>query len=380
MDWKASALAVGLFAAAAPSAFAGDSELDNWTFGTYLDFYYQQNQNDTDPGSLLNFRKYDVYEGTPHLADIMFRAKRKATRYLPFGITLDLAAGKNAEIDNKFEPAGYNRYKHFRQAYISFSTDEERWGIDLGKFKTWFGSESMIGMDNPNYSRSLATTVLNPTYHFGGKAHLKLSDSLDAGVYVVNGWNEVKDSNDEMAFGAHLGIKNDRWKARVNFYSGDEMNDDFVVDGLIPGSGGFGYSVPASVTAIEGLLHFNVSERVKLGINANYLDIDAETIDDGSINLDDEVTAFGASLVYDSMRNWTLGVRFESVDDDQGFRTGVEGQLQSATVTWNWKVAENSLLRFEFRADKADESVFQDGSGSSDTRNTWTIAYQFKLP
>jgi len=219
MGWKPSFAILALSALAVP-AFA-QSELDNWEFGGHLDVYYMKNLNHPPTGMTNQFRKYDIFNRSPHLADFMIHARRKQGNGLPFGIHMDLAFGKNADINNAYEPAGSNRYKEFRQFYISFEPND-KWGIDIGKFEGMIGMEGSDSGSNMNYSQSFTRMFTQPDYHAGARAAFNLSDKLWVGVAGLNGWNEVEDSNDEMSFMGGFGYNGGKWNLTASGYFGTE--------------------------------------------------------------------------------------------------------------------------------------------------------------
>ena len=67
--------------------------------------------------------------------------------------------------------------------------------VDVGKFVTPMGAEVIESKDNWNYSRDFLFTRAIPFYHFGARAKYTFNDKYSATGYVLNGWNNIVDSN-----------------------------------------------------------------------------------------------------------------------------------------------------------------------------------------
>lgn len=379
MSFVASAFAVvaGAFAAdLSTTSKRPYSEEDQWSFGFWGDFYTNKSLEHLSPGSTIFGRKYDIHNKNFQLSGAGVDIRRAPSKDLPIGFTLDLIAGDQAEIRNRFEPGGSHK-QYFAQMFVDYGPADGKWSIGYGKFNTWMGYEVDKTGDNINYSHGFVNTFTQPTYHNGGWFKANLSNNFDIGLYGVNGWNEVDDSNDDMSFGAHLGFKGNNWKARLNFFSGREGND---------ATGGGLSFFTCDATAIDGHVEFNVNNRLKLAAAGTWVTVE----DDDS---DNEAKWHGVAgyLQYKMAEKWTLGARFEQFVDEDGFRlfTILDGKgggpgeitLDSTTITIDYATSEKSKLRLEWRKDNFDADLGggSDGIGSSFDQKTWSISWWIRL-
>ena len=72
-----------------------------------------------------------------------------------------------------------------------------------------------------------------------------------------------------------------------------------------------------------------------------------------------------------------MNVRAEVFKDPDGVRTGTEPigglNLWEFTLTPEFKIRDNMVVRFEFRHDSANKDVFDKKAGLSDTQNTVAV-------
>lgn len=353
-------LALSAVAVVASGAALAQDELSNWKTSAYLDVSYTKNWNHPFTG-FNELRVYDRYDDSLMLQDLTVGLSRARGNGFPFGVTLELWGGRNVNTDSELDPGG-DRWENLKQGYLSFGSD--RWSFDLGKFNTWMGYETRDAIDNINNSRSMSFGFLQPRYHTGGRLWFDLGNGLDAGVYAVQGWNETRDSNDELSFGAHLGLKRNKWNARVNVYSGTEGGDR--------PSGFYGASSEVDVEAFEGMLWYNASDRFIFGIDATFL-----TADEAGTEYNLNGFALYGQYIWND--KWTLGARFEQVDDEDDFLFGTDEQVQGLTVNFDYNIHDNGKLRFEYRGDSADSDIFPSRSSFKDNQSTWSLSYQTRI-
>jgi maltoporin len=72
---------------------------------------------------------------------------------------------------------------------------------------------------------------------------------------------------------------------------------------------------------------------------------------------------------YDFSDLFSATIRAEYFNDDDGVRTGTEQEVKEITLTPEFRVAKNLIIRPEYRHDWSDEEVFGDNSSdkSQDT-------------
>ena len=351
------------------SAHAEDS-FKGWTFSGFLDLYYQSDFGKPPTGNSLTLRQFDTFNNGFQLATAQLNAVRKPTADNPLGFTFNFAGGRNADVLAAGEPAGSDSaFKYIQQAYVTYARENAGFTVDFGKFLTWVGYEGIISADNDNYSRSFLFYTSQPVYHVG------LRGSTSAGpatvsAFLVNGWNEAEDSNAGKSYGLSVGAPVGKASVTANYYGGTEgssrMNGFFAVEG------------PAQTSVHLGdlVVVYPINDKFKVALNADYGT--GSEIDNSGVDGKFYGVALYAKYQFDS--KLAGAVRYETVSDPDGLRTGTDSLLNSLTGTLDFAFAENALLRFELRHDTSNRSLFRgDNGGFEDKRTTFTIATSFKF-
>lgn len=92
--------------------------------------------------------------------------------------------------------------RFIQEAVVGVKLSPRLW-IDGGIFLSHIGSESWISRDNLTYTRSLIAEF-SPYYQSGVKLSWQATPSLSAQLDVVNGWQNVSETNSSKAVGARL--------------------------------------------------------------------------------------------------------------------------------------------------------------------------------
>lgn len=71
--------------------------------------------------------------------------------------------------------------------------------------------------------------------------------------------------------------------------------------------------------------------------------------------------------------HFSIAVRGEHFDDEDGVRTGVNQKLREITFTPAFKIRDNFVLRSDFRFDHSNKEVFEEEEGSTDNQTTWAL-------
>jgi transposase len=77
--------------------------------------------------------------------------------------------------------------------------------VDLGKFVTHIGGETIETVKNWNYSHAFFYTYAIPFQDTGARLNYNWSDTLYTEIYVVNGWNVTHDNNSGRTWGPSVG-------------------------------------------------------------------------------------------------------------------------------------------------------------------------------
>ena len=320
----------------APPDFLHSIEVDG-----FVDGYYLWNFNKVSP-QLANFAVNHNSFSLNYAELAVFKAPTDKSRA---GFRLDFGAGDAADIVNSFEPGGVNYLKYVQQAYVSYLVPAGKGlSIDFGKFVTWNGAEVIETKDNWNYSRSLLFAWAIPYYHMGARIGYSPNDKVTLTGFLVNGWNNVKDNNNDKTVGASITYKpNGKTTVIGNYTVGKEQNPD--ADG-------------GTRNLLDAVVTYTATPKVSVLGNFDYGH--DSVAGDG---VDWYGVAFGVKYQHDD--KWAFIPRYEYFKDANGFSTGTTQNLQEVTLTGEYKTPVGLLARFEFRTDFSDKEFFLNDSGST---------------
>jgi len=308
------------------------------TFTGLLDGYWSYNFNKPNlGGSRTNdFRAFDTRDQSFSL-----NYGEIAVDYKPnnVGIRADIGFGDAADIVHAAEPGGQNLWRHIQQAYITGT--QGKFTLDFGKFVTPIGAEVIETKDNWNYSRGLLFTWAIPFYHFGARATYVANDKATLAGYVVNGWNNVRDTNTAKSVGV-VGTFKPHSKLTV------------------VGNGLWGKENPATDDArslYDVIVTFNLNDDISFMANGDYGKDKGNNIlpgVSGPTAFWQGVAGYVKVKVHDKV---TLSSRYEWFDDHDGFMTGADQELQSYTGTAMvpWK---DAMFWLEYRRDWSSADTF----------------------
>ena len=172
------------------------------TFGAFVDGYYAYDFNRPaghDRVFTTQAQRHDEFALNLAHVDAKYQSTRARAR-------LALQAGTSVHANYAAEPdsiAGFqNLLPLVQEAYAGIAVTPRLW-IDGGIFLSHIGSESWVSLDNPNYTRSLAAEF-SPYYETGVRATWQAHPSLVATAVVVNGWQNISETNHDKAGGLRL--------------------------------------------------------------------------------------------------------------------------------------------------------------------------------
>ncbi|NKE69318.1 porin [Candidatus Manganitrophus noduliformans] len=330
--------------------FAQEPAESPFQISGFVDTYYSFNFNrpDSNTNGLSNF---DFYHNafSVSLAEIVLARTAE-----PVGFRIDLNFGTTTDFVHcgAFScPGGASEepYKNIQQAYVTWATPVGL-TLDMGKFVTHMGLEVIESKDNWNYTRGLLFCCAIPYYHAGLRANYAISDMIWVNGYVLNGWNNVVENNNGKTFGAQVGIVPIQPLTVILNWIGPERS----------AGGGF-----QDRHVYDAIVMFNATDNLSFAANYDYGTQDP-------IGGGDSMTWSGIALYARLAADpYAVAVRVENATDDDGVMFGTaDNTVQEVTVTGEVKVANNLLIRAEYRYDMADEDIFEDEGGAvTDTQN-----------
>jgi hypothetical protein len=235
--------------------------------------------------------------------------------------------------------------------------------LKAGKFVTPLGAEVIEPWANPNISRSLAFTFAIPLTHTGATASYAFGSQVSLMMGIVNGWDNVVDSNDGKTFLGSLAITPiEQFALVLNGIYGAEQ----------PNRGDSKRGVFDAVATVKPIDNFAII------LNYDYGNESDLHVGDGNA----EWNAFSGILSYDLVDVLPVPIGFalrgEYFDDSDGTRlptpggAGFGNDQNAMEVTGTFKVvlAEGLMFRTEYRYDKAHNSLYEKKPvGGDDTRD-----------
>jgi hypothetical protein len=357
------------------------------TINFAFDGYYAYNFN--HPYGRVNLlRAYDVLSNTFSLnqASVIFEHAPDVAAGKRFGMRLDLQFGQSTET-LQGNPANEPRpqiYRNIFQAYGTYVLPVGRGlTVDFGKWASSLGFENNYTKDQMNYSRSYWFNFL-PFYHMGLRANYQFNDKVGVNYWVINGTNQTEPTNafKDQFFGLALTPrKTVSWS--VNYYLGQEHPDVLQVPntGSIPVQQGLNF-VPIR-PAPDGRLHildsyvsWQTTPRLTLALEGDYVNERLwRHAGPGRSSAPSEVSGGAAYARYQFTPRLALAGRAEYLSDRQGLFSGMNQALKETTATFDYKIAEGFLMRYEWRRDFSNQPYFQTDTlaGRSRQQNTATV-------
>lgn len=357
------------------SVISGDDRktldfLRDTTINLELDTYYEYNFN--NPVGRVNLlRAYDVLsnEFSLNQASVVLEHAPDLAVGRRWGARLDLQFGQATDT-LQGNPANEPRPQIYRNVFQAYGTYIVPVGkgltVDFGKWGSSLGIEGNYTKDQINYSRSYWFGFL-PFYHMGARLSLPLNDRFSLNYWIVNGTNQVEATNgfkDELFGFTAKPLKTLTWI--MNYYVGQEHPDRTPASscGPIPEQPGLCFTAirpaPDGRTHIfDSYLTWQVTPKLTLALEGDYfiqrLWKDAAP---GESSTPAHTDGGAAYLQYQLSPKFALSTRAEYMSDRGGLFSGLSQALKENTVTFDYKIAENFLMRYEWRRDFSNQPSF----------------------
>lgn len=316
--------------------------------------------NFNDPSDKMNaIRIFDFDDNSFKLdvAELVFQ--KEAGDPGSIGFRFDLNYGFSVPSVEHSSGAAQSDDFDLQQGYASYVAPiGNGLTLDLGKFITHMGLEVIEGYDgwNYNYSRSILFGWAIPFTHTGLRASYSFNDMFSAMFMLANGWDNVTDNNDGKTFGFQLGITpSDMISVLLNFVGGPEQdnNDDNWRN------------------VFDAVVIINPTDSLELQLNT---DVGWEEAASALVPGNDaNWWGFAGVVRYSLTDFFSINLRGEFFDDQDGARTGMSQELYEFTLTPEIILANNLIVRAEYRYDKSNVNYFNDNGTPTDSQNTIAI-------
>jgi len=260
-----------------------------------------------------------------------------------FGALVNLIAGQDADVFAPYDinPGAHSKFD-YPQAYLQYASGPLT--IIAGRYVTLAGAETIDPRTDMNFSRSIIYGFAIPFAHTGIRATVVASEQFTFVVGVVNGWDDLKDTN--KAKTAELGATFAPAKAfslSLAGYFGKER-----VGGLTE----VGPEGQRKLVDVIGT--WNATDALSVVLNYDWGRQDGGAANAGVARWN----GLAGYLNYSFNDHWRASLRSEYLDDQDGYRTGLVQKWRETTLTVAWMPSKAVELRLEGRADRSDHSVF----------------------
>ena len=344
--------------------------LRDTTINLGLDTYYAYNFN--QPVGRVNLlRAYDVLsnEFSLNQASVIFDHPPDVDAGRRWGGRLDLQFGQATDT-LQGNPANEPRPEIYRNIFQAYGTYVFPIGkginLDFGKWSSSLGIEGNYTKDQIDYSRSFWFNFL-PFYHMGLRASIPLNDRFSINYWLVNGTNQVEATNGfkDQLFG--FTAKPERTLSwTVNYYLGQEHPDRTPATdcGPIPVQPGLCFT--AIRPAPDGRTHifdsyatWQATSKLTFALEGDYfIQRLWQNASPGHSSAPAHTDGGAAYIQYRLTPEIALATRAEYMSDRGALFSGISQALKENTVTFDYKLFEGFLMRYEWRRDFSNQPSF----------------------
>lgn len=327
------------------------SALGKITFSGMVDVYYgydfNEPTNSDRPYFVSSARHNEVNVNLAYLG-VNYRNEKIRARFVPgFGTYMNSNyAAETGTLKNLVEA----------NVGVKLSKSRDIW-IDAGVFGSPYTNESAISKDHLMYSRSLAPEYV-PYFLTGVKLSAPLGKKLTGYVYILNGWQNITDTNTPLSIGTQLEYRpGKRTLINFNTYVGDESspaNPDF---GMRYFADLYMIYNPDGKFSMTSCIYGGIQQRFNLGTSTNQPWWQINWI--GRYNFNKKTSISGRLEFFNDPQEIMLrSITSEKISN-----------IASSGLCINHKVNSNALFRLEYRNFLADKNIFTLNNSESNYSN-----------
>lgn len=340
------------------------------TLNLGLDTYYDYNFN--NPVGRVNLlRAYDVLSNELSLnqASVILEHAPDLNAGRRWGTRVDLQFGQATDTlqGNPVNEPRPEIYRNIFQAYGTYIVPLGKGlNIDFGKWSSSLGIEGNYTKDQFNYSRAFWFNFL-PFYHMGARVSYPVTDRFTVNYWVVNGTNQVEATNgfkDQLFGFVAKPAKTINWT--FNYYLGQEHPDRAPASNCGPIPVQPGLCFVAITPAPNGLTHildsyatWQPTPKLTFALEGDYfIQRLWQNAAPGESSAPSHVDGGAAYIAYQLTPKLALATRAEYMSDRGGLFSGITQALKENTATFDYKLADGFLMRYEWRRDFSNQPTF----------------------
>jgi len=203
--------------------FAQSEEAPKVTFGAFIDAYYAYDFE----RPITRDRAYTTQparhnEFNINLAFVEARISGERVRG-----RLALQTGTSVYLNYAAEASNRELAQLLQEGVAGFRLADNLW-IDAGIYLSHIGLEAWISRDNWTYTRSLCSDF-SPYYQTGVKATWRTSPKLTLQLHILNGWQNIAETNDDKALGLQAAFTpSEKFSLTYSNFLGNEQSDSLA--------------------------------------------------------------------------------------------------------------------------------------------------------
>lgn len=323
--------------------------INNLSIGGYVDAYYGYSSGSQlgDVPFFVSMNRHKEMNVNLAFVDLRYSTNRLRARFMP-GVGTYMNANYAAEqgtLKNIVEAnAGVKPFEH-----------KGIW-IDFGVLGSPYTNESAISKDHLMYTRSLSAEFA-PYYLSGIKVTLPLSDKLCSYLYLINGWQQIKDANNGKSLGTQLEYRPTK-KILINW------NTYFGLDSAYGTNG-----KPSNRFFSDIYLIYKSGKKIDI----------TSSIYIGAHEIERAQHGYGywqqANIIvsYHLNTKSSLAGRVEYFKDKSEV-FGPNLNMVGTGICYNYKIVNNALFRIEFRQLRNEDNVYFNEQGDYTQYNFWLVS------
>lgn len=287
------------------------------------------------------------------------------------GYRLKLSAGETAKWIHESGLGKSDDAFDLTEAYINYVAPIGK-GLkfQFGKFVTMHGAEVIEAVDNMNFSRGLLFNYAIPFTHTGVMIGYPFSDKVSANFYVVNGWDNFNDEGSSKTLCLSVNVTPvEQFSVVANLMNGREV--------LTPGAS-CSDSICSNRFLSDTIITVKPVKNLTFVVNPDYA-TQSNAASDGS---DAKWYGVAGYVKYDFSDLFSATVRGEYFNDSDGVRTGTAQKAKEITLTPEFRIAKNLVVRPEYRHDWSDKMVFDTatagGPDSKKSQDTLALGVMYR--
>jgi len=380
-------LAVGSVAYAGPLADATSDSLWGIQIGGYLDVSYTYDFNDPNiAGDGIGGFGYSDWGDRAFGDDdnqVQLDAFQLYIDKLPqdageVGFRFDILAGEDAAWFQDFF-GGNNNDIAIYQAFISYIAPVcNGLTIDVGRFATSTGYESIESPKNDQFSRGLLFSLIQPWTATGVRMTYAINEQWELTGGLTQGWDVVEDDNETWTFNGAV-----RWMPTESVYIQEAVYygpENWNVNGGVIGVNRLGNPLYDEVDSSDDYTLMN-DLTATWDINASWTvggEFEYMSNEDAIGTQDAELWGIAGYVRYNVNEDLYLALRGEYLDDGDDFiyynpTVWDDNRLWEITASLGYTVTEGLLTRLEYRHDDSDQKIYANEDNSDDQQDTVAV-------